>query len=154
MPNIGDTAPDFSLPGSDGAIYSLSQFRGKSAVVLTFYPGDDTPTCTAQLCDYRDGWERFQSYGAVVLGVSTNDMTAHKKFSEKFSFPFPLLEDKGNAVCKAYDALMLGGLLPIARRAVYIIDKAGVVRYKHVETLPIFKRSKEELFEALKKIDG
>jgi len=94
MPNVGEPAPDFSLAASDGQTYSLSQFRGKKHVVLVFYPGDDTPVCTAQLCDYRDGWEDFQQLDAVILGISTNDMTAHKKFAEKFSFPFPLLEDR------------------------------------------------------------
>ncbi|OYT71578.1 MAG: peroxiredoxin [Chloracidobacterium sp. CP2_5A] len=152
MPNVGDPAPDFSLPASDGKTYSLSQFRGQRHVVLVFYPGDDTPTCTAQLCDYRDGWDEFQKLDAVILGVSTNDMTAHKKFAEKFSFPFPLLEDKGNQLCKAYGALMLGGLLPVANRAVFIIDKQGVIRYRHVETIPIFKRSRAELLDELRKI--
>lgn len=152
MPNVGDPAPDFSLPASDGQTYSLSQFRGQKHVVLVFYPGDDTPTCTAQLCDYRDGWGEFQKLDAVILGVSTNDMTAHKKFAEKFSFPFPLLEDAGNQLCKAYGVLMLGGLLPVANRAVFIIDKQGIIRYRHIETIPIFKRSRAELLEALRQI--
>lgn len=154
MPNVGDKAPDFSLPANDGQTYSLAQYKGKKNVVLVFYPGDDTPTCTAQLCDYRDGWDRFQQFDAAILGISTNDMAAHQKFADKHSFPFPLLEDEGKKTCKAYGALMLGGLLGVASRAVYIIDKDGIVKYKHVETVPIFKRTKEELFEALKKIEG
>ena len=152
MPNVGDKAPDFSLPANDGQTYSLAQYKGQKNVVIVFYPGDDTPTCTAQLCDYRDGWDRFQQFDAAILGVSTNNMTAHQKFAEKHSFPFPLLEDEGKKMCKAYGALLLGGLLGVANRAVYIIDKEGIVKYKHVETVPIFKRTKEELFEALKKM--
>ncbi|MFQ3581420.1 MAG: peroxiredoxin [Chloracidobacterium sp.] len=152
MPNVGDTAPDFSLTANDGKTYSLSQFRGKRHVVLVFYPGDDTPTCTAQLCDYRDGWSEFQELDAVILGVSTNDLAAHQKFAEKFAFPFPLLEDPERQLCKAYGVLMLGGLLPVANRAVFIIDKQGVIRYRHVETIPIFKRSRGELLDALRKL--
>lgn len=152
MPNVGDLAPEFSLPANDGQTYSLAQFKGVKNVVLVFYPGDDTPKCTAQLCDYRDGWERFQQFDAMILGISTYDMAAHKAFAAKHSFPFPLLEDKDRTMCKAYGALMLGGLLGIASRAVFIIDKSGIIQYRHVEFLPIFKRSKEELFEALKKL--
>lgn len=154
MPNVGDAAPDFSLPANDGKTYSLSQFKGQKNVVLVFYPGDDTPTCTKQLCDYRDGWGQFKQYNSVILGVSTNDMNSHLSFAEKFNLPFPLLEDADLVMCKAYDALMLMGLLKVSKRAVYIIDKKGVIRYKHVETLPIFKRGKEELLEELKKIEG
>ena len=153
MPNVGDKAPDFKLPASDGNTYSLSQFKDKNHIVLVFYPGDDTPTCTKQLCDYRDGWGMFKQHSAVVLGVSTNDMASHKSFANKYDFQFPLLEDKDLKTCKAYDVMMLKGLIRMTNRAVFIIDKEGVIRYKHVETLPIFKRSKEELLEALKKIN-
>jgi thioredoxin-dependent peroxiredoxin len=154
MPKVGERAPDFSLPASDGNSYSLSQFKGKNHVVLVFYPGDDTPTCTKQLCDYRDGWGMFRKENAVVLGVSTNDMASHKSFVDKHNFQFPLLEDKDLKTCKEYDVMMLGGLLRMTNRAVFIIDKEGVIRYKHVETLPFFKRSKEELLEELKKINA
>ncbi len=154
MPNVGDPAPDFSLPASDGQTYSLSMFKGKNPVVLVFYPGDDTPVCTAQLCDYRDGWHEFQKFDAVILGVSTNDMASHKNFASKFDFPFPLLADSDLSLCKAYDALMFPALLRTAKRAVYIIDKEGKIRFKHVEVLPIFKRTKEELLAELKKMQG
>jgi peroxiredoxin Q/BCP len=152
MPNVGDKAPDFSLPANDGKTYALSQYKGKTHVVLVFYPGDDTPTCTKQLCDYRDGWGRFQQFDATILGVSTNKMDAHKDFAEKYNFPFPLLEDKDLSMCKSYGVMMFGGLIKVTNRAVFIIDKEGVIRYKHVETLPIFRRTKEELFDALKQI--
>ena len=154
MPNVGESAPNFSLPASDGKTYSLGQFKGKNHVVLVFYPGDDTPTCTKQLCDYRDGWGQFRQHGAVVLGVSTNDMATHKSFVAKHDFQFPLLEDKDLKTCKAYDVMMLMGLIRMTKRAVFIIDKDGIIRYKHVETLPFFRRTKEELLEALKKIDA
>lgn len=153
MPKVGDRAPDFSLPANDGQTYSLAQFKGLKNVVLVFYPGDGTAKCTAQLCDYRDGWERFQQFDAAILGISTNDMASHRAFAAAHSFPFPLLEDKDKAMCKSYGALMLGGLLGIASRAVFIIDKAGIIRYRHVEFLPIFKRTKEELFAALTTLD-
>src|SRR5438094_387672 len=152
MPKLGDKAPDFSLPASDGNNYTLQQFRGKNHVVLVFYPGDDTPTCTKQLCDYRDGWGQFKKYDAVVLGVSTNDMNSHKSFANKHDFQFPLLEDKDLTTCKAYEVMMLKGLIRMTNRAVYIIDKQGIIRYKHVETIPIFRRTKEELLKELEKI--
>lgn len=152
MPNVGDKAPSFSLPANDGKTYSLAQFQGKKHVVLVFYPGDDTPTCTKQLCDYRDGWERFGQFDAAILGISTNNMQAHKKFADKYSFPFPLLEDSDLSTCKAYSMMMLKGLIKITNRAVFIIDKQGIIKYKYVETLPIFRRTKEQLFEALKAI--
>lgn len=152
MPKVGDKAPDFTLPANDGKVYSLSQFKGKSNVVLVFYPGDDTPTCTAQLCDYRDGWDEFQQNDAIVLGISTNDMKAHKNFASKFNFPFPLLEDDGQKVCKDYNVLMLMGLMKIANRAVFIIDKQGIIRYKHIESLPFFRRKREELLAQLQKM--
>ncbi len=152
MPNVGERAPDFSLLANDGKTYSLSQYHGKQNVVLVFYPGDDTPTCTKQLCDYRDGWGRFQQFNAAILGISTNDMRAHQEFAEKHDFPFPLLEDPGMKLCKEYGVLMLGGLLKVANRAVFIIDKEGIVRYRHIEALPFLRRTKEELFEALKQM--
>ncbi len=152
MPNIGDRAPDFTLPGNDGKTYSLNQFKDKKYVVLVFYPGDDISTCTKQLCDYRDGWGQFQQQDTFILGISTNDMKSHEKFATKYNFPFPLLEDSSLTTCKAYDAMMLMGLLRITKRAVYIIDKQGVIRYKYVETLPIFRRTKEEILSALKEV--
>ncbi|MEW6737870.1 MAG: peroxiredoxin [Acidobacteriota bacterium] len=152
MPNVGEPAPNFSLPASDGKTYSLDQFKGKSYLVIVFYPGDDTPTCTKQLCDYSEGWGQFRQQGAVILGVSTNDMASHKSFAEKHNFQFPLLEDKGLNMCKAYDVMMFKGLLRMTNRAVFIIDKKGTIRYKHVETLPFFRRTKEELLTELKKI--
>lgn len=150
MPKVGDVAPDFNLPGSDGNNYSISQYKNKNNVVLVFYPGDETPTCTKQLCDYRDGWGEFRKYDAVVLGISTNDMKSHKSFVDKFNFQFPLLEDKDLTVCKMYDTLMFMGLVKITKRMVLIIDKSGVIRYKHTETVPIFRRTKEELLDVLK----
>ncbi|MCS6885017.1 MAG: peroxiredoxin [Acidobacteriota bacterium] len=153
MPNVGDKAPDFTLQGNDGKTYSLSQYRGSKNVVLVFYPGDDTPTCTKQLCDYRDGWSSFKKVDAVILGVSTNDMRSHREFAEKYDFPFPLLEDPDYKLCKDYGVLMLGGLLKVANRAVFIIDKEGIIRYKHVETLPFLRRTKEELLEELKRLN-
>jgi thioredoxin-dependent peroxiredoxin len=152
MPNVGDVAPDFSLPANDGKTYSLKDLKGKKHVVLVFYPGDDTPTCTKQLCDYRDGWGQFREHDAIVLGVSTNDMESHKNFANKYDLPFPLLVDSDLSVCKAYGAMMLKGLLRMTNRITYIIDKQGVIQYKYVETLPIFRRTKEELLAEIKKI--
>ena len=89
---IGDTAPEFTLPGTGGRSYSLSQFRG-APVVLVFYPGDNTPVCTKQLCSYNDELSQFAGVSAQVLGISAQDVASHEKFSAKHGFKFPLLAD-------------------------------------------------------------
>lgn len=144
---VGLPAPDFSLPDETGRIHSLSSYRGKK-VILIFYPGDNTPVCTSQLCTYRDNFEKFQSRGIVVLGISTDSMESHQSFARKFSFPFPLLSDKDKTVHKLYDTL---GFLGLPQRAYVVIDESGKVIVSFAETLPIFFRTPDEL---LSKIDA
>ncbi|WP_017651081.1 peroxiredoxin [Fortiea contorta] len=124
---VGDTAPDFNLPAQDGSTVSLNQFRGKNAVVLYFYPKDDTPGCTAQSCAFRDQYEVFKSAGAEVIGVSGDSSESHQKFAAKYNLPFTLLSDKGDRIRKLYGATAAFGLFP--GRVTYVIDKEGVVQY-------------------------
>lgn len=99
--NVGDPAPDFSLPDAEGNQVTLKDLRGKR-VVLYFYPRDNTPGCTKEACGFRDAYSDYASQSVVVLGVSTDDAKAHNKFIQKYNLPFPLLIDAGGAVASAY----------------------------------------------------
>ncbi len=98
---IGDMAPDFTLLDDAGQSVTLSQYRGQR-VVIFFYPKDDTPGCTTQACGFRDNHQALMAAGAVVLGISPDDVKSHAKFKQKFSLPFPLLADTDHTVCEAY----------------------------------------------------
>src|SRR5512137_2651347 len=124
---VGERAPDFKLPDRDGNNVKLSQFRGKKAVVLYFYPKDDTPGCTAESCEFRDRYEDLKDAGAEVIGVSSDNEASHAKFAEKHRLPFILLSDSGGAVRKKYGIPSTLGLLP--GRVTFVIDKKGFVRH-------------------------
>src|SRR5580658_880987 len=125
-PQPGTMAPDFELPDAGGKLIRLSQYRGTNAVVMYFYPKDDTGVCTKQACGFRDNFARFQAAGAVILGISDDSSESHLSFSAKYSLPFPLLSDKGGRVRKLYGVRKKFGLLP--GRATFVIDREGVVR--------------------------
>lgn len=103
MVREGDPAPDFELTSDDGTAVRLSDFRGRP-VVLFFYPKDDTPGCTAEACSFRDAHGELVAEGAVVLGVSGDDVASHRKFAAKHRLPFPLLVDAGHEVARRYGA--------------------------------------------------
>jgi peroxiredoxin Q/BCP len=119
----GSPAPDFTLAQQDGKTVSLKKLRGKN-VVLVFYPGDDTPTCRKQLCEFRDRWEDARKRNVQVFGVNPAGSSSHLKFQEKYRFPFPLLVDAGQKVAELYHA---NGLF--VKRTVYLIGPDGVIRY-------------------------
>ena len=120
---IGSAAPNFSLPDDSGQTVTLSSLRGKP-VVLVFYPGDDTPGCTKQLCEFRDSWGSAKARGVAVFGISPQGAESHVKFREKFHFPFPLLVDRGQNVAALYHARGL-----IVKRTVYLIGPDGNIRF-------------------------
>ena len=122
---IGDTAPDFELPDQSGGKVRLSAFRGK-AVVLYFYPKDDTYGCIAESSDFRDHYREFQSANAEVIGISSDSPESHIRFAKKYELPFRLLSDQDNAVRKLYGVPSTLGLIP--GRVTYLIDQKGVVR--------------------------
>ncbi len=122
---VGDTAPDFTLQSQAGESVTLSSFRGQKAVVLYFYPKDDTPGCTTESCTFRDSFQDFQDLGAEVIGISGDSPDSHQKFASKYSLPFTLVSDTGSNVRKAYGVPATLGLLP--GRVTYVIDKAGTV---------------------------
>jgi peroxiredoxin Q/BCP len=120
----GADAPDFTLLDEAGNSVALASFRGVSNVVLVFYPGDETPGCIRQLCQFRDRWSEAQSKDAVVFGVNPQSAGSHERFRNKRAFPFPLLVDKGQKVGALYHA---NGL--IVKRTVYLIGKSGKIRF-------------------------
>ena len=124
---IGDNAPDFTLSDQDGTPVSLSDYRDTHNVVLFFYPKDFSPGCTKQACGFRDRYEDFIVLGAVVIGVSRDDVASHKRFLDTYLLPFTLLSDPTGSVRSLYGATKGFGLLP--GRYTFIIDKAGVVRH-------------------------
>ena len=119
---VGSPAPEFSLLDDAGRTVKLSGLRGRN-VALVFYPGDDTPGCTKQLCEFRDSWEAVHTRGIEVFGVNPRNARSHARFREKYGFPFPLLVDEGRKVAALYHA---GG--PIVKRTVYLIGSDGVIR--------------------------
>jgi len=129
MLDIGEKAPDFNLEDEKGNQVELADFRGKSSVVLMFYPADDTPGCTKQLCTARDDYDKYQAAGIAVFGVNPGSASAHKRFSEKHGLRTPLLLDNRGKVSRAYDALMPIPLLTLVNRTVVGIDREGIVRF-------------------------
>jgi peroxiredoxin Q/BCP len=144
MLKVDDRAPDFVLADSDGEPFRLSAQRGQK-LLLVFYPGDDTPVCTRQLCDYRDGVEAFDGLGVKVVGVSNDSAESHRRFKEKHRLPFTLLTDPRLEVAALYDCKGLLGM----KRAVFLIDGQGIIRYQHIEALALFRRSREELLQVI-----
>lgn len=142
---VGDKAPDFSLPGTGGRNYSLSEFAGRT-VVLVFYPGDDTPVCTKQLNCYNNELAQFTGIGAQVVAVSAQDVASHERFAAKHGFGFPLLSDTDKAVAGDYGTL---GPLGFPRRSVFVIDAAGVIRYAHRAIAGLTFRPVDELVRAV-----
>jgi len=128
MVNEGDPAPDFRLPADDGHTYSLKDFRGKK-VVLYFYPKDDTPGCTREACSFRDSLARVTSKGAVVLGVSKDDLDSHARFRKKYELTFPLLSDTDGMTLNAYgvwkEKSAYGKTFMGVERTTFIIDEKG-----------------------------
>ncbi|HEX6522920.1 MAG TPA: peroxiredoxin [Streptosporangiaceae bacterium] len=123
---VGDKAPDFTLPAQTGEDVTLHDRLNDRVVVLYFYPKDNTSGCTAEACAFRDSYEVFSEAGAEVIGVSSDSVDRHAGFASKHNLPFTLLSDQGGKVRKAYGVPATLGLLP--GRVTYVIDRAGTVR--------------------------
>jgi peroxiredoxin Q/BCP len=115
-------------------------------LLLVFYPGDDTPVCTRQLCDYRDGAEDFRDLGVEVIGISPDGRESHTAFRSKHALPFRLLADPGLAVAEAWGAKGLLGM----KRALFLLDETGIVRWCHIETVALFRRQREDVLAAIR----
>ena len=143
-PAVGEPAPDFELEGTEGP-FRLSDQRGRR-VVLLFYPGDESPVCTKQFCSYRDRNLDEETLGARVVGISSQSLESHAKFTAHHRLNVPLLADPGATVAKLYSARA-----PVVgtRRAVVIVDEEGVVRYRHDHRLGLDFQDVDQLQDAL-----
>ena len=146
----GDTAPLIALRDQDGVERRSDQLAGK-ALVLFFYPKDDTPGCTMEACAFRDSYADLQALGAEVWGVSGDDASSHQRFAQRHNLPYPLLVDKGNQLRKAFGVPSVLGLLP--GRVTYVIDGSGVIRHVFNNLLdgPAHRR---EAIEALRSLQS
>ena len=144
----GDPAPDIDLPGwHEGAErrFRLSDHRG-APVVLAFYPGDDTPVCTKQLCSYSDGLDLLTATGAQVWGISAQDVDSHRRFAEKRGLRLPLLADVDKQAIAAYG---VNGPLGLVKRSVFVVDAEGRIAWAHVATVGLTYRDTDELAAVL-----
>ena len=145
-PKVGAPAPEFTLKDGNGDEWRLSANRGK-VVVLLFYPGDETPICTRQMCSVRDRWEDYSSTGAEVVGISTDSVESHQKFAEHHNLPLRLLSDPSAEVANLYGAR---SLIPgNVARSVFVIDANGVMRYRDVRPLGLFRPKDDEVIKAI-----
>ena len=145
---VGASAPDFTLKDGTGLPWSLSEHRGKTVVML-FYPRDNTPVCTRQLCSVRDHWSEYQATGAEVVGISSDSVESHKDFAEKHSLPLRLLSDPDGKVSKQFG--MHSWVPGRAARGVVVVDQEGKVAYSKVQALSLFRPADDEVLEAIKK---
>lgn len=142
--SIGQAAPDIDLPDQHGNRWQLRDARGRT-VVLLFYPADETPVCTKQLCSVRDNWERYQETGAEVVGINTDSMEKHRRFAEHHQLPLRLLADVDGGIVQAYGMKNLLG----TKRGVIVIDGEGHIRFRKV-VLPIFRPGDDEVIAAIR----
>jgi peroxiredoxin Q/BCP len=144
---VGAQAPDFTLADGDGNPWKLSEHRGK-VVVLLFYPGDETPICTRQMCSVRDRWDDYQATGAEVIGISTNSVESHHSFARNHKLPLRLLADTDQTVANSYGAR---SLIPgKVARSVFVIDANGIIRHRKVQPLGLFRPKDDEVLGAIR----
>ncbi|NVO02979.1 MAG: peroxiredoxin [Bacteroidetes bacterium] len=151
---VGSKIPLFSLHDQNGNMFEIDTVLGNKNIVVYFYPKDDTPGCTAEACSFRDHFEEFTNYDAIVIGISAQSVESHQRFAEKHRLSFTLLSDSQNKVRKLFGVpTNMFGLLP--GRVTYIIDKSGTITYvfnsqfqakQHIEeALNILKKSNTAL---------
>jgi thioredoxin-dependent peroxiredoxin len=143
--SMGDLAPDFELPDSDSKAWRLSEHRGK-VVALVFYPKDETPVCTKQMCSMRDNWADYEALGAEVVALSVGSVSQHKQFADHYNLPQTLLADEKGEVTKLMNVKSLFGG---SQRAVIVIDKQGIIRYRK-SVMPLFRPSDDEVLTAIR----
>jgi peroxiredoxin Q/BCP len=147
----GSLAPDFTLRDGNGAEWRLADHRGQ-VVVLLFYPGDETPICTRQMCSVRDRWEDYAATGAEVVGISTNTVESHREFAAHHNLPLRLLADVDRKVADLYGAL---SLIPgKVARSVFVIDPKGLIRYRDVRPLGLFRPKDDDTIKAIRAAQG
>ncbi len=145
---VGDLAPDFELDSTDGTKVKLSDFRGKKNVLLSFYPLDFTPVCTAQNCSYSQDYARYEQLGVVVLPISADSKFAHQAFREKYNMQHHLLSDIHRDAIKKYDVLFEP--LNVSKRAYFLVGMDGKIKWFHIEKELKDSRTDDELIAAIK----
>ena len=145
--NLNEPAPDFTLKDGNGNDWRLSDHRGK-VVVLLFYPGDETPVCTRQMCSVRDRWDDYVATGAEVVGVSSDSIESHRKFAEHHNLPLRLLSDSQGVAARLYGAQ---SIIPgRVARSVFVIDANGILRHSDVRPLGLFKPKDDATIAAIR----
>ena len=147
---VGDVAPDFSLPDQTGTAVRLRDLLGTKSVVLYFYPKDRTPGCTVEARAFRDNYEAFAAAGAEVIGVSSDSVASHRRFARRQDLPFLLLSDRAGTVRQLYGVEQTLGILP--GRVTYVINPAGFVRHIYSSQLRVLRHPREAL-EAVRGIE-
>ena len=140
---IGDKAPLFTLPDQNGKLINITDFIGKTNLVVYFYPKDESYGCTKEACSFRDSYEDFKEAGAEVIGISADDEASHKGFAANHKLPFILLSDKDNKVASLYGVGKTMGILP--GRVTFIIDKKGIIRGIYSSQVGYMKHVEEAL---------
>ena len=149
--NLNQPAPDFTLKDGNGDDWRLRDQRGK-VVVLLFYPGDETPVCTKQMCSVRNRWDDYQATGAEVVGISTDSIESHRNFAAHHDLPLRLLSDADGKVSVLYGAR---SLIPgKVARSVFVIDAEGMLRYRDVRPLGLLKPKDEVIISAIREAQG
>jgi thioredoxin-dependent peroxiredoxin len=144
---LHEPAPDFTLKHGSGNDWRLADHRGR-VVVLLFYPGDETPVCTRQMCSVRERWDDYQATGAEVVGISTDSVDSHRKFAEHHDLPLRLLSDREGTVSGLYGAR---SIIPgRTARSVFVIDAQGKLRYRDVRALGLLKPKDDVIISAIR----
>ena len=153
--NVGEKAPDFILPDTDKKPRSLNEFLGKK-IVLAFFVGAFTSTCTKEMCEFRDSMARLIDLNAQVIGISVNDPFSNKAFVEKNRLPFPILSDYKREVTKTYGLELpnFAGLdgYTVAKRSIFILDQNSIVKYVWVSDNPMVEPNYQEIQKILQQI--
>ena len=136
-PDVGDPAPDFTLPSTHGRVSLLERVR-EGAVLLVFFPKDYTLVCTRQLCNYRDHLSAFEALDVQIVAINDDELATHRAFSDKYDFPFPLCSDPKRSVCEAYGAL---GDLWKLRRLLVLVGEDGRIWWRRAELRAFYRKA-------------
>jgi peroxiredoxin len=151
-PQVGEMAPDFSLHSTSGQTVTVSEFRDRKHVLIAFFPLAFTSTCTSELCAFSDDFDAFSGVDVEVLPISVDAVPSLKEFKNKFGMKVDLLSDFRRTASVAYGVLREDTFF--SRRAYFLIDKSGVIRWVHVETKPGMRRENEEILAHIRALDA
>jgi peroxiredoxin Q/BCP len=139
-PDVGDPAPDFTLPSTQGPVALSERLRDGGLTLLVFFPKDNTLVCTRQLCNYRDHLSAFEELEVGIVAINNDSLQTHRAFSEKYKFPFPICSDADRRICHAYGALLD---LWKMRRVLVLVGDDGRVWWRHAELRAFYRKASE-----------